>query len=204
MQMKIILGISVLVLAGCATLHEEVSVEKKGKVTVVHHRRRVAGGTVDRIEAINARGVISQAEVHVYDVGRLPDGHGGMHEAHSYYRVVQDSYPSLKLPGKVSAGPRTIYTPPTYSPPPKDQRINDSVASAQQAKEKLDSAVQDVQKRIADDNNLRGELQNQMDENQRLQDKLNAAMNTPVHQAPPTEAQKAAEDVAKLSVWGKP
>jgi hypothetical protein len=202
---KIALVLSISVLAGCVTPHEEVTTEKKHGVTVIHHRSHRTNGTVDRIEAIDSRGVVTQAEVHVYDVGRLPDGHGGMHEAHKFYKVIQDSYPNLRLPKKVTAGPRTVYTSPTYSPPPRDQRINDAVASAKEAKEKLDKATEDVQKRLAEDNNLRGELQIQSDKIQELQDQLNAAMNTPSHKPqPPTEAQKAADDAVKLSVWGNP
>src|SRR5258707_914722 len=44
---------------------------------VVHHRAKTSYGARNRIEAINAKGVVTQAEVKVYDVGRMPDGHGG-------------------------------------------------------------------------------------------------------------------------------
>jgi hypothetical protein len=52
---------------------------------------------------------------------------------------------------------------------------------------------------------LRGELQDQIDENQRLRDQLNAGMNTPKHQAPgQTDAEKAAQSgVDSLAAWGK-
>jgi hypothetical protein len=64
----------------CANAQKEtITVEKKkGGVTVVHHRAKTSYGARDRIEAINAKGVVTQAEVKVYDVGRMPDGHGGM------------------------------------------------------------------------------------------------------------------------------
>jgi formiminotetrahydrofolate cyclodeaminase len=81
------------------------------------------------------------------------------------------------------------------------------VAEAKLAKEKLEAAAKQVQDRLKEDNNLRGELQAQIDENQRLQDQINAGMNTPKHstQAPPqSDAQKAAEAaVDPLVQWGQ-
>jgi hypothetical protein len=81
-------------------------------------------------------------EIHAYDLGRLPDGNGGMHEAHEYYRVVQTETFDLRLPAegkmRVSRGPKTVFTPPTYSAPPESQRINDAIAEAKEAKDKLE------------------------------------------------------------------
>ena len=81
------------------------------------------------------------------------------------------------------------------------------VAEAKLAKERLEAAAKQVQERLKEDNNLRGELQAQIDENQRLQDQINAGMNTPKHseQAPPqSDAQKAAEAaVDPLVQWGQ-
>ena len=90
-------------------------------------------------------------------------------------------------------------------PPPKDQRINDAVAQANHAKEKLEAATKEIQGRLQQDNALRGELQDQIDENQRLRDQLNAGMNTPKHGAPkPSDAEKAAQAaVDPLAQWGK-
>ena len=204
-----LISLVVVSVAGCATnSRESISTEKKGKVTIVHHRRRTSNGLVDRIDAISADGSVTQAEVHVYDIGRLPHGDDGVDEAHRYYRVVQSQRPNLMLPkGTHPTGPRTVYTPPTYVPPPKDERINDAVAEAKLAKEKLEAAAKQVQDRLKEDNNLRGELQAQIDENQRLQDQINAGMNTPKHstQAPPqSDAQKAAEAaVDPLVQWGQ-
>jgi hypothetical protein len=174
---------------------------------IVHHRRRTNNGLVDKIEAINPSGVVTQAEVHVYDIGRLPHGDSGIDEAHRYYRIVQSERPNLMPPKAThSTGPRTVYAPPNYVPPPKDQRINDAVAEAKRAKEKLEAAEKQVQERLKEDNNLRGELQAQIDENQRLQDEINAGMNTPKHTqpAPKTDAQRAAEaTVDPLVQWGQ-
>ena len=203
----IISSLVVLSLAGCASGPESVTTEHKGKVTIVHHRRRTSNGMVDKIEAISAKGVVTQAEIHVYDVGRLPHGDNGIDEAHRYYRVVQSEHPNLMLPkGTQPTGPKTVFTPPNYIPAPKDQRINDAVIEAKKAKEKLEAAAAQVQDRLKEDNNLRGELQAEIDENRRLQDQINAGFNTPQHEkpAPQTEAQKAAESaIDPLVQWGQ-
>jgi hypothetical protein len=203
----IISGLAILSLAGCAAGPESVTTEHKGKVTLVHHRRRTSNGLVDKIEAISAKGVVTQAEIHVYDVGRLPHGDNGMDEAHRYYRVVQSERPNLMLPkGAQPTGPKTVFAPPNYTPAPKDQRINDAVAEAKQAKEKLEMTAAEVQDRLKEDNNLRGELQTEIDENQRLQDQINAGFSAPQHEkpAPPNEAQKAAESaIDPLVQWGQ-
>jgi hypothetical protein len=201
------ISVIVLVLASCASAPESVTTEHKGKVVVIHHRRRTGNGLVDKIEAVDPSGVVTQAEVHVYDIGRLPHGENAVDEAHRYYRIVQSQRPNLMLPkASRSTGPRTVYMPPNYVPPPKDQRINDAVAEAKAAKEKLEAAAKQVQERLKEDNNLRGELQAQIDENQRLQDQINAGMNTPKHSEkalPEGDAQKAAESaVDPLVQWG--
>ena len=134
------ISVALVSIAGCASRPESVTTEHKGKVTIVHHRRRTNNGLVDKIEAINPSGVVTQAEVHVYDIGRLPLGDNGVEEAHRYYRMVQSQRPNLMLPqGTHPTGPRTVYTPPNYIPPPKDQRINDAIGQAKQAKEKLEA-----------------------------------------------------------------
>ena len=81
-----------------------------------------------------------------------------------------------------------------------------SRSEAKKAKEKLEAAAAQVQDRLKEDNNLRGELQAEIDENQRLQDQINAGFNTPQHEkpAPQTEAQKAAESaIDPLVQWGQ-
>jgi len=199
MKMKYLgLRISLVTLAGCATGPEAVSVEKHKGVIVVHHRRHISNGAVDRIEAISASGAYSQAEIHVYDVGRLVDANGNVHEAHRIYRTVQSLRPNLMLP-------RNTHPAPNYTPPPKDQRINDAIAEAKAAKERLDAAAKKIESRVAEDNALRGELQTQIEQNQQLRDQLNAAMNTPKHEAPGhADAEKAAQSgVDSLAAWGK-
>ncbi len=192
-----------LCLCSCAS-HAVVMTEHHGKVTVVHHKRRVSNGTVDRIEAIDAKGAFSEAEVHVFDVGRLPIGDNGVAEAHRVYVQVKSKTPNLSLPPRVGSGPRTVYTPPNYSPMPADQRVTDAVTEAQAAKKKLEDARTDIEKRLSEDNNLRGELQQVEDEKQALRDKLNAAMSTPDRKpTPPTVAEQAAHQAADpLAQWG--
>jgi hypothetical protein len=53
-------GLAILSLAGCAAGPESVTTEHKGKVTLVHHRRRTLKGLVDKIEAISAKGVVTR------------------------------------------------------------------------------------------------------------------------------------------------
>jgi len=197
-------------MTGCASTPESVTTEHKGKVTIVHHRRRTNNGLVDKIEAINPNGIVTQAEVHVYDIGRLPHGQYGMDEAHRYYRVVQSQRLNLMLPqGTHPTGPKTVYTPPNYVPPPKDQRIADAIAQAKEAKEKLEAAARQVEDRLKEDNNLRGELQAQIAENQRLQDQINAGFAIPQRSPTPrptplSDAEKAAQAaVDPLIQWGQ-
>jgi hypothetical protein len=204
------ISLAVVAMAGCASTPESVMTEHKGKVTIVHHRRRTSNGLVDKIEAINPNGVVTQAEVHVYDIGRLPHGDNGVEEAHPYYRVVQSQRPNLMLPqGTHLTGPRTVCTPPNYVPAPKDQRINDAVAEAKQAKEKLEAAAKQVEDRLKEDNALREELQAQIDENQRLQNQINAGFATPQHSptpraTPQSDGKKAAQAaVDPLVQWGQ-
>ena len=208
--MNLNLNISVLsamLLAGCASSPVSVTTEHKGKVTLIHHRQRIGNGAVDKIEAISANGSVTTAEVHVYDIGRYVDGSGNIHEAHSVYRVVQSERPNLMLPKKVSGGPGTAYTPPNYVPPPKDQRINDAVAEAQQAKEKLDDASKRLNERMAEDNTLAGQLQDAQAQNASLREQLDAAMNAKPKPSPAaeTDAERAAQSAAAVSDlqrWG--
>jgi hypothetical protein len=199
---------AVVSLSGCAsTSKESVSWEKKQGVTIIHHRSHTSKGLVDRIDALGKNGVVSRAEIHVYDVGRYLDGNGDLHEAHQIYRVAQSSHPLLMLPkGVHSSGPKTVYTPPNYTPMPNDQRINDAILEAKKAKEKLEAEQKQIQDRLAQDNNLRGELQAQIDENERLRAQIEAGMNTPKHrdQQPQSEAEKAAQSaVDPLAEWGQ-
>jgi hypothetical protein len=194
-------------LTSCSTTRQEsVTFEKKKGVTIVHHRSHTSSGLVDRIDALGKNGVVSRAEIHVYDVGRYVDSSGNIQEAHQIYRVAQSSHPVLRLPkGTHSAGPRTVYTPPNYTPMPKDQRITDAVAEANKAKEKLEAAEKQIQERLNQDNNLRGELQAQIDENERLKAQIEAGMSTKHEkESAQSEAEKAAAAaVDPLVQWGK-
>ena len=159
---------------------------------------------MDKIEAISASGSVTQAEIHVFDVGRIPDGRGGVIEAHKEYRVVQDQHPNLMLPKHVSSGPRTVFTPPNYSPIPPDQRVSDAVGEIKESKAKLDEARDKIEKKIAEDNNLRGELQEAQSENQKLTDQIRSSFHT--DQKPPvqTPAEIAAQTgTSDLQKWGQ-
>src|SRR5207245_10150708 len=108
---------------------------------------------------------------------------------------------------RVSGGPRTSYSPPNYSPPPNDQRITDAVAEAKQAKDNLDAATKKIEGRLKDDSALRGELQTEIEDNQRLRDQLNAGMATPKHGDQKQQGQSDAEKAAQAAVdplqqWG--
>ena len=213
------LGISSALLLGlcvssCAN-NEQTYWEKGKKGTIiVHHVRKTPNGTRDRTERLTSN-AIRPAEVHAYDLGRMPDGSGGMHEAHEYYRVVQSETFDLRLPGEgsvqVSRGPKTVLTPPTYTPPPKSQRINDAVADAIDAKNKLDEERAKIDQQILDGNNLRGEIEALAAQNQQLQQQVNAAFGTtgqaPVATASPTPAtaagQAGAQAVDPLAQWGQ-
>jgi hypothetical protein len=209
------LSISLLGLAlffsGCAAKEQTYWEKKKGTV-IVHHVSRTYNGTRDRTESLTADAV-TPAEIHVYDLGRMPDGNGGMHEAHRFYRVVQSERFDLRLPaegsGRLSEGPKTVFTPPHYSPPPKSQRINDALAEAKEAKDKLDEARGKIEQRLTSDNNLTGELQTVIDENQRLQDQINAGFSAPQRAATPSPspasqaAQAGAQAVDPLVQWGQ-
>jgi hypothetical protein len=98
-----------------------------------------------------------------------------------------------------------VYTPANYTPPPKDQRIKDAVDEANRAKEKLQAAEKQVQERLNQDNNLRGELQAQVDENERLKAQIEAGMSSKHGDQPKqSDAQKAAQaDLDQLIQWGK-
>jgi hypothetical protein len=204
MDRKLSFSILVLCIAGCAAKEQTFWEKgKKGTITV-HHVRKTSKGTSDRTEQLSEK-TMTPDMVHVYDLGRMPDGNGGMHEAHKYYQVVQSASFDLRLPpaGKMQpSGPKTVFTSPTYSPPPKDQRINDAVASAHQAKEKLDDATKQVEQT---DNNLRGEVQDLNDQNASLKDQLNKAMSTPQHTVPASDAAKAGTSAVAdpLALWGK-
>jgi hypothetical protein len=203
---------AVAALAGCAsTTKESVTWEKKKGVMVVHHRKRTSsGGLVDRIEALGKNGVVSRSEIHVYDVGRYVDASGNLHEAHQVYRVAQSSHPVLMLPKSTRpSGPKTVYTPPNYTPMPADQRVTDAIDEAKKAKDKLEAEQKQIQDRLAQDNNLRGELQSQIDENERLRVQIDAGMSAGKRSDEAvTHAQTDAEKAAQTAVdplvqWGE-
>jgi len=76
---------------------------------------------------------------------------------------------------------------------------------ANKAKEKLEAAQKQVEQRLNEDNNLRGALQDQIDENEWLKAQIEAGMSAKhSEQAPQTDAEKAAAAaVDPLVQWGK-
>jgi hypothetical protein len=120
-------------------------------------------------------------EVHVYDVGRMPHGQGGMDEAHQYYRIEQSAHWDLRLPSKktASTGPRGPFYPPTYQPPPNDQRVRDAVNAsdqerlkAEEAKRNFEAATGEVRQRLQEDNQLKDALREQLETNRKLREQL--------------------------------
>jgi hypothetical protein len=182
-----------LCLAGCANQAAVTYWEKnkKTKKIVVHHITRSFGRVHDRTEELSAK-VVTPSEIHVYDVGRLPDGNGGMSEAHRYYRVVQSEHFDLRLPetGKgwkyapKPTGPKKMFYAPTYTPPPQSERITDAVSRAQDkerqavaAKKQLEDATGRIRDRLNEDNNLRQELQNEMEANEELKRQIDKGVD---------------------------
>jgi len=146
-------------------------------------------------------------EVHVYDVGRLPHGQGGMIEAHQYYRIEQSAHWDLRLPSKktASTGPRGPFYPPTYQPPPNDQRVRDAVNAADQerlraeeAKRNFEAATGEVRQRLQEDNQLKDALREQLETNRKLREQLE--QNKP--KASPSPSQSSSSTDA-LKQWGE-
>jgi hypothetical protein len=201
-----------LLLAVCCSScaqHEQVFWSKKGSTIVVHHVTHTPKGAHDRIENLTTK-VVSPAEIHEYNLGRMPNEHGGMDEAHKYYRVVQSEAWDLRLPStgraRVTRGPKTVLTPPNYSPPPQDQRINDAVTDANDAKAKFDEERIKMQNQTAADQAQLEALQTQTaDLATQLQSAMSGPQRTPVPATTPaTDASKAGAQAADpLAQWGQ-
>jgi len=131
-------------------------------------------------------------DVHVYDVARMPHGQGGMDEAHQSYRIEQSAHWDLRLPRKktASTGPRGPFYPPTYQPPPNDQRVRDVVSAADQArlaaeeaKRNFEQATGEVRERLKEDNQLKDALREQLETNRKLREQLEGKPKaSPSHQ----------------------
>lgn len=208
-----------LCLVGCANQAPVTYWEKNKKTNkiVVHHVTRSFGRVHDRTEELSAK-VVTPSEIHVYDVGRLPDGNGGMSEAHRFYRVVQSERFDLRLPetdknwkyGPKPTGPKKSFYAPTYTPPPQSERITDAAnraqekeRQAQEAKKQLEDATGKIKERLNDDNNLREELQNELEANEELKRQIDKGVDGSfsAHHAPATSAtpQRANDPLAQ---WG--
>ena len=150
-------------------------------------------------------------EVHAYAVGRLPNGAGGMDEAHLYYRIEQSAHWDLRLPAKKQAtalttGPKEVFYPPTYQAPPKDQRVRDAMAAADQARlaadqaqRNFESATEDIHKKLQEDNQLKDEIQELLKQNQSLRERLEGGHVNPSPTATPSKSD-APQD--QLKNWG--
>jgi len=149
-------------------------------------------------------------EVHAYAVGRLPLG-GGMDEAHLYYRIEQSAHWDLRLPAKkqataLTSGPKAVFYPPTYQAPPKDQRVRDAMAAAdqarlaaEQAQRNFESATEDIHKKLQEDNQLKDEIQELLKQNQSLRERLEGGHVNPSPTATPSKSD-APQD--QLKNWG--
>jgi hypothetical protein len=213
MRMKQLSGLLALAICLSACASKETTYwTKKGFTIVVHHVRHTPRGTRDRTEKLTAK-AMTPSEIHAYSVGRMPDDNGGMREAGTYYRVVQSETWDLRLPAegkvRVTTGPKTALTPPTYSAPPKDQRINDAVADANQAKQLADEAKAKADDQLVNDNNLRGEVEDLSAQNQALREQVESAMSGPKRagapvSSPATPATQAGMQAGDpLVSWGQ-
>ena len=149
-------------------------------------------------------------EVHAYAVGRLPLD-GGMDEAHLYYRIEQSAHWDLRLPAKkqataLTSGPKAVFYPPTYQAPPKDQRVRDAMAAAdqarlaaEQAQRNFESATEDIHKKLQEDNQLKDEIQELLKQNQSLRERLEGGHVNPSPTATPSKSD-APQD--QLKNWG--
>ena len=149
-------------------------------------------------------------EVHAYYVGRLPNGDGGMDEAHIYYRIVQSAHWDLRLPVKsrasgVTTGPQGVFYPPTYQAPPKDQQVRDAVSAAdqqrlamEQAEANFNNATDEIRKKLQEDNQLKDEIQDLLEQNKRLREQL---QKEPETRPSPSPTQSSASTDA-LRQWG--
>jgi len=150
-------------------------------------------------------------EVHAYAIGRLPNGEGGMEEAHLYYRIEQSAHWDLRLPAKrqataLTTGPKAVFYPPTYQPPPHDQQVRDAVAAAdqarlaaEQAQRNFESATEDIHKKLQEDNQLKDEIQDLLKQNQQLREQLQEGRPRPGPSPTPSNSNAPQEP---LKDWG--
>jgi hypothetical protein len=152
-------------------------------------------------------------EVHAYAIGRLPNGEGGMDEAHLYYRIEQSAHWDLRLPAKKQAaalttGPKAVFYPPTYQAPPKDQRVRDAMTAAdqarlaaEQAQRNFESATEDIHKKLQEDNQLKDEIQELLKQNQQLREQLEGGHAHPTPTASTASPSKSKVPLDQLKDW---
>jgi hypothetical protein len=150
-------------------------------------------------------------EVHAYAIGRLPNGEGGLDEAHLYYRIEQSAHWDVRLPNnrqaaKLVTGPKEVFYPSTYQPPPNDQRVRDAMAAAdqarlaaEQAQRNFESATGDIHKKLQEDNQLKDEIQELLKQNQQLREHLQGGQGHATPSPTPTNSNAPGEP---LKDWG--
>src|SRR5258708_34688887 len=134
-----------------------------------------------------------------------------MDEAHLYYRIEQSAHWDLRLPSsrqamKLVTGPKEVFYPSTYQPPPNDQRVRDAMAAAdqarlaaEQAQRNLESATDDIHKKLQEDNQLKDEIQELLKQNQQLREQLQGGHGHATPSPSPTNSNAPGE---QLKHWG--
>jgi hypothetical protein len=130
-----------------------------------------------------------------------------MDEAHLYYRIEASAHWDLRLPAKkqsaaLTTGPKAVFYPPTYQPPPKDQRVRDAMAAAdqarlaaEQAQRNFESATEDIHKKLQEDNQLKDEIQELLKQNQQLREQLQEGHPRPGPSPTPTNSNARQEQL---------
>ena len=134
-----------------------------------------------------------------------------MDEAHLYYRIEGSAHWDLRLPNnrqaaKLVTGPREVFYPPTYQPPPNDQRVRDAMAAAdqarlaaEQAQRNFESATDDIHKKLQEDNQLKDEIQELLKQNQQLREERQGGQGHATPSPSPTNSNAPGEP---LKEWG--
>lgn len=191
---------------GCTTTPERWGEARAHKMShpVKGDAERIAKHNSPDPKVASGAHVRTGAQVASYDVGRTVRPDGTMVEAHRVYKIYQDAHWNLGLPkgsAQASTGPG-VPTLPSNAVPVDEQHLRDLKADVDRFKE---DQTKRVNAALANDNNLRGELKDQVEANQKqvemikvLQQQVDAAMGTPSH--PPEEASSPAPRSASTPV----
>jgi hypothetical protein len=131
------LPVVLLVLTGCAThvVHQ---------TRVVHVRTHTVVHSVPRVRRV-PYAVMTPAEVRVYDIGRMTDGHGGMIEAHREYRIVRDAEFNLNAHGHAIAPAVEPAQSPTPPEPARVTTEDDTKAKLAEIAKQTDESLRKLQ-----------------------------------------------------------